>query len=311
MEPLRQLGTRNGRLYTPVKSASEIPAFREKESFGDMDILYTTSDGVPLTVDWVKQTYNPNEIIKNGTVISFDFEELQIDLIHSAIGSFDYGLSYFSWNDAGNLIGKLAHQFGLKHGHEGLFLPLRDGNNQFETITLTLDHDYTLSFLGLDADRFNSGFDNLEDMFNWVAASPYYSPDWYKLENLNSVAKIRDRKRETYNKFLAFGERWEGPRHPKIKDKTVHLERIFSEFRNSKLSFDLAMERLCLQQAAKVKFNGQMVSDITGLVAKDLGIFMKFIKESDEFSPQLLVYLEPASITDRIKKLYSDYLELN
>ena len=134
-------------------------------------------------------------------------------------------------NDAGNLCGKLFHKFGLKHGHKGLVLPLRDGDNHFEDVHLTFNHDDALKFVELDPEKYNAGFDSLDALFKYVASSPYYSPEFYKLENLNTIAKVRDRKRTTYNKFLEFGERYTGPIYTEFnKDKSVYLERIFDAF---------------------------------------------------------------------------------
>jgi len=163
----------------------------------------------------------------NGGVTSFDYKGFQIDLIHTTHEKFDYALSYFSWNDCGNLVGKLAHRFGLKHGHDGLFLSLHDGHNKFGSILLTENHDDTLKFLGLDVKKFKNGFDNLEEIFAFVAASPNYSPDWYLLENITSAGRIRDKKRDTYRKFLEFGAAYTGPRAAKIVNKNDCLDLIF------------------------------------------------------------------------------------
>ena len=184
-----------------------IPSYNDKKSFGDMDIIYATYNDVPLEVEVFIELFKPKEIVRNSNVISLEYKEFQIDFIHSPKEEYDYALSYFSYNDISNLIGKLSRRFGLKHGHNGLRLPLRDGDNMIGEITLTLDHNRTLAFLGLDVEQFNKGFDNLDEIFSFVAASPHYNPDDYKLENISSAGRVRDKKRETYQKFLKFGEK--------------------------------------------------------------------------------------------------------
>ena len=56
-----------------VTNAHIIPAYREKESFGDLDILYTTKDGKRLPDAEIDRLFSPTEVVKNHDVISLDF----------------------------------------------------------------------------------------------------------------------------------------------------------------------------------------------------------------------------------------------
>ena len=279
---------------------SAIPAYRDKESFGDLDILYSTNDGNSLTVEQIKDFFQPNQIVRNSEVISFDFKEFQVDLIHVDSSHYSYARDYFSWNDTGNLIGKLAHQLGLKHGHKGLVLPLRDGNNKFADVCITLDHRKTLELLGLDVDKFYSGFKNLDEIFKFVSDSKFYSPESYKLENLNAIAKMRDKKRDTYNKFLQFGETYTGPVYDRSNDKTKYLEHIFAFFPDAYQQYIDAISGLALQQAAKLKFNGEIVLSLTGKKNKELGRFMGVLRNDFYFRNENLLYLSQAQINAKI-----------
>lgn len=283
-------------------SCAVIPAYDEKESFGDMDVLYSTYDDHIMLIDHIKEVFSPNEIVKNGEVISFDYKELQIDVIHAHQDYFEYALSYFSWNDTGNLIGKLAHQFGLKHGHKGLVLPLRDGDNKFHDVVITLDHDKTLKFLELDVEKFNSGFNNLEEMFKFVSDSPFYNPDNYKLENLNTIARVRDKKRETYRKFLEFGERYTGPRCVRLGDKSMYLEQIFEFFPEAYPEYVTAIKELAFKKYISERFNGNLVRDWTGLNGKALGEFMVHLKAQFIFRPENLVTVSETAIEAMVRK---------
>lgn len=185
-----------------VQRAQTILSYRQKETFGDMDILYSTYDDVPLNIHDIKFLFpSTKEVVRNSDIISFEHSEFQIDLIHIKKESYDYAYSYFAWNDLGNLIGRIAHKFGLNHGHRGLTLPLRDGDNLFDEIVLTYDHDRALTFLGFDSNHFNNGFDSINQIYNYVITNKYFNPEIYKLENLNTIARTRDKKRPTYNGF--------------------------------------------------------------------------------------------------------------
>lgn len=291
-----------------VHRANVIPHIRDKQTFGDLDVLYTTWSDVAVRRDSIQRMFSPNEIVKNGDVISFNVEELQVDAIHSLFSASNYALRYFSWNDAGNLCGKLFHKFGLKHGHKGLVLPLRDGDNCFEDVYLTFNHDDALKFVELDPKKYNAGFDSLDDLFKYVASSPYYSPEFYKLENLNTIAKVRDRKRTTYNKFLEFGERYTGPIYTEFnKDKCVYLQRIFDAFPHAYAKFEEANARLATQKFLKQKFNGNLVKELTGLSGKTLGAFMQHLREQFDFKDSVLLYLPEATIRKNVLDIFETF----
>lgn len=299
----------DGHLF-PIQSVLEmylIEAYRDKESFGDMDIIYSTFDDVSLDIDDIKTSMYPecpNEIIKNGDVISFDYKELQIDMIHSKKETIQYVRNYMKANDLGNLIGRIAKKFGLKHGHRGLTLPVRNGDHVHGEIVINMDHDKTLEFLGLDAKKFNDGFDSLDDIFQFVSSSQYYNPEFYKLENLNTIAKVRDRKRTTYREFLKFGETYSGPVWNPNKDKSYYLPMIFEAFPDAREQFVELMKEVAFSQAYGKKFNGVMVKEITGLEGKELGIFMKKLKDTFWFYPEFVVYSEPEKIRNRIIEIF-------
>ena len=290
-----------------VSSCYLIPAYCSKTSFGDMDILYTTYSGLPLNTHDIEPVFSPNETVRNGEVMSFDYCKLQVDIIHSPGESVDYALGYFSYNDLGNLIGRITKQLGLKHGHRGLYLPLRDGNQVFDEILINRDYSKTLEFIGLDHEIFNSGFDNLEDIFRYVSSSPYYSPDYYLLEKLNHVARVRDRKRSTYRDFLEFGKNWTGPVFVPETDQTVYLPKIFDYSPESYDRFKKSIEGLATLRLSRSKFNGEIVRNLTGLTGTELGEFMQVLKGKIEFSREFVIYQSEEQIDRQIMVQYKEF----
>lgn len=285
-----------------------IPHVRDKQTFGDLDVLYSTWSEANVRSDSIQRMFESNEIVKNGEVISFNVEELQVDIIHSSHLSLNYALNYFSWNDAGNLLGRLFKCFNLKHGHKGLVLPLRDGDNKFADIPLTLNHDDALKFVELDPEIFNRGFDNLEQLFSYVSSSPYYNPDFYKLENLNTIARVRDKKRETYNKFLAFGETYCGPVFTDFhKDKSKYLDTIFATFPHAYAKFEEANVKLAARKFLRQKFNGDIVAELTGLSGKKLGAFMQHLRNQFDFKDAVMMYHPEATIRQNILDMFETF----
>jgi hypothetical protein len=82
----------------------------------------------------------------------------------------------------------------------------------------------------LDSNRYKEGFDELSDIFEFVSKSPYFNPDKYKLENISSKGRVRDKKRTTYQEFLKYCDTLTGKYWVSNEDKTVYLEHIFFHF---------------------------------------------------------------------------------
>lgn len=279
-----------------------ISAYRKKESFGDMDIVYCTDDDVPFSVEEAESIFTgTKEVSRNTNVISLEYNELQIDLIHVRKECQYYAIQYFAFNDAGNLVGKIARRFGLKHGHNGLTLPIRDGNNLIDEVLITHDFCAALRFLDLDTNQFYRGFDTLDDIFTWVTSSKYFNPDAYKLENVSYAGRVRDKKRTTYQAFLT----WIADRSyeviPFSENKLDYLETIFQSFPDAFDRYDAVMRSVATTRYLKQKFNGSIVSSITGLTGVELGKFMQFLKTQFLFNSATLIHLSEPNITNAVK----------
>ena len=99
----------------------EMPLFyRKKESFGDADYILSMDGFDGNMREYITETFSPNEIFHNGNCWTFDYHQLQVDLITVSGAHFDSNYNYLSYNDLGNYIGKIAHGFGFKYGQEGL-----------------------------------------------------------------------------------------------------------------------------------------------------------------------------------------------
>lgn len=278
-------------------------AYTTKETFGDLDVLYVADK--KITPEMVHKLFGATQCYNNGDVISFSFMDFQIDLIHTEAHNFNYAYAYFSYNDiAGNLVGKLAHKFGLKHGHDGLWMPLRDENNVFDSVLITTSYASTCEFLDLDYDKYMDGFATLQEGFDWVAASKYFDPESYKLENLNHIAKIRDKKRATYHAFLEYCQNWvssgNAPKTKFDKDKTKYFDEIFEFFPSARDGFEQATMKLAHQKYIKTKFNGDMVRELTGLDGKELGMFMLHLKSSSTLDKYNIVLMSDEKIKNHI-----------
>ena len=102
---------------------------------------------------------------------------------------------------------------------------------------------------------------------------------------MSHQARVRDRKRLTYQKFL----KWvndpangipENEQIPKAQLRKEWLERAFETFPTFKERFNQANKKMLTIREANEKFNGNLVRELTGLDGKELGDFMRsFINE--------------------------------
>jgi len=273
------------KLRTAYPGARVMPlqAYRLKESFGDMDVLIDT----PVPRQDVVRLFSPNEIVKNGDVFSFDVQEFQVDLIRHKPENFDTAYNYYAWNDLGNLMGRVAHKLGFKFGHEGLVAAFRDNNYLYAHYVVSKDTTQILKFLGYDPERFFRGFDTLDEMYAFAASTSFFNKDIFAFENRNHTARVRDAKRASYNGFLAWLETqtdlpeylWPSTSElGGIREKKEFTERAFTFFPGFEQAYSSIQEDHELWKKAKELFNGNVVSELTGLSGKELGGFMTHLK---------------------------------
>lgn len=210
----------------PYKTAA-IPSYRAKESFGDCDLLTTATDDAfekSLSKDFALLGKK-----RNGSVTSYalkygSFPPFQFDLIKAKEDSYEFNYNYLSYNDLGNLIGRVAAAFGFKFAHDGLYILAWYSHKGEERSVVrvkeeakTNDHaehrieklfisnfDEALEFLGFDSSRFTQGFDTVDEILDFVATSKYFCKDFFLFENRNHDQRKRDVKRPTYTKALEY-----------------------------------------------------------------------------------------------------------
>ncbi len=176
-----------------------VQSVREKVDHGDIDVLVDV-DGFSVVVEWL--THSNIQHSRNGDVMSFLFKDVQIDVIKGKTESFEYHCMYLNNNDFGNLLGRIAHKLGLKHGHDGLRYVHRynDSNQLFDRV-ITYDTNEIFDVLQLPRLHWNHQFNTFIEMFEYIKQSPWFSPKIYMLDNLTHKHRVRDRKRKTYNMF--------------------------------------------------------------------------------------------------------------
>ena len=250
--------------------------YKNKKSFGDADIL-VSMDGFNKDVrKYITDTFSPNEIFHNGNCWSFDYKELQIDLITVSAEDFDTNNNYLNFNDLGNFIGRIAQGFGLKYGQEGLWYEHYFKGSNIARIPISKNYEDIFKFLGLSYERYLEGFDELEDIFEYIATCKFFNWEMFQMSKLNKINRDRNLKRKSYMSFLEWmGQNVANDEHLHQFDKTQEeYNKMIAEafpYANLELEIRRVEYEYCKSLYIKSKFNGGMVMRKYGLEGKTLG----------------------------------------
>ena len=234
--------------------------------------------------EYIEQTFKPNEIFHNGNCWSFDYKEFQVDIITCALEHFDSNFMYLSYNDLGNFIGRLAHGLGLKYGQEGLWYEHYFKGKNIGTVYVSKDYLKIFEFLGLSYERWEKGFDNLEDIFTYISESKYFNWKKFQLGELNKVNRDRNKKRASYAAFLDWMDENVADENHECKfadDKTSYFTMVNDYFPEANIITEVRrLEYLeCRKLYVQSKFNGGDVMRIYGIEGKLLGDTLTGFKE--------------------------------
>ena len=260
-----------------------VKAYNQKETFGDMDILILNNDIRNINDKIREVNPNVNDIHHNGNVYSFDYKDLQIDLILTKEKYWDTSIHFYSYNDLGNLIGRLYHKIGLSFGFDGLKYIYRIDDKKLGEIIVSTDMNQILSFIGLSWTSYQRGFDSLIDIFEYVASSNLFNRDSFDLTKLNSVNKKRNERRPTFQKFVSWLETNQNV-ESKLQlpvNKIEWMDKIDNYFSNCNLRNqikELNKKEVRIRERHN-KFNGNLVIErYPNLIGPKLGDVMgKFI----------------------------------
>ena len=159
--------------YSPSIQSTSVRCYRTKQDHGDLDVLIkvdqTFIDNNVNLREYIKEHFNPQAIHSNGGVISFDFENFQIDFIPISESNWEIAQVYFSYDPLGNAMGKTFHKMNLSYGWDGLKFKYRNFNGRnSNNIIISKDPRKIFEFGGYDYDRYLKGFQTIEEIFEFI-----------------------------------------------------------------------------------------------------------------------------------------------
>lgn len=300
------------RLFFDLDVFSQVvTCYHTKADHGDLDLLLRIHTNMNINyVDYIKKTFSPQAINANGGVYSFDYKDFQVDFIPIPASKWETAVVYFSYDPLGNIMGKTFHKFGLSYGWEGLFYKFRNFNgSNSQDILLTNDAKKIFDFGGYDYERYLFGFDTLEEIFRFCINSKYFDAEMFKMENLKSIDRKRNRKRGSYHLFLKFiEENGINTSYPFEKDKDNYLLMIDNAFPAAQLFHKLDELKQIdeINRSLAEKFNGNIVMEwFPELKGKELGAAMSKFKKAFGNEDNYKKYIQFNNI-NAIKLLFTD-----
>jgi hypothetical protein len=268
-----------------VPGAYRIPrAYGDKPDFGDLDVIVAARPDWEATRAAIVRGLGITETKVVGRVFSTVFRGLQTDFFAVDPRYLESTYDFMSFNDLGNLLGRIVRRFDLKWGEHGLaYVFRRAGDDHYKAdLPVTQDFAKVCAFLGLDHAAWRAGFPTLTALFEWVIASPYFSVAPYLDEDAGPILR-RTRDRPTIARFVAWlGERGVTAR-PALADRATYLPQIAAAFPEADLPAQIAVEREREARVAAIaaRFNGRLVMELRPeLAGKALGEFIVAFKHS-------------------------------
>jgi hypothetical protein len=285
------------RLIAPLVTNFHIPRyFPEKETFGDIDIVYTTDN--PQFLDIVKGLLDSKEVAKNGDVCSCEYKNFQVDFIKSHVDYFANHCCFLDFNDFGGILGQMTNRYELKYGHKGLFIKIHEDHNVkhfIGEILLTSDPVRLFDYLKLDYFQFENGFSTAEEMFDFLYCCKFCTKQSFAKESVNVKHRRRLQHRPVYQHFI---ERLNDLDDDLVlgNETAVSYQSDKTQFQNDMLAefgkleeFHSLMEAHDNANVVRTKFNGTLVNSLTGLEASALGKFIcQFKGQYADFNSYIL-----------------------
>jgi hypothetical protein len=250
--------------------------YRDKADYGDVDIILDAG-AVRTQFDWFDSLCDElgvEETHRVRNVLSMLYMNFQVDIFMTPTSELESSANFMSYNILGNLVGRIYHKFNLRYGEAGLFYVLRGFTNHIsKEIIVTRDMNKILSFVGLSYDRWKEGFNNVEEIFEYVIESPYFCSNSYSPEFYN--VRKRANERPDFVKFLDYLEVNKIEKNfPFEKPKEQYLGMIDFYFKTDlKSAHEKHLRQERLKQVAE-KFNGRIIMELLNIEGKELGAFI-------------------------------------
>jgi hypothetical protein len=292
-----------------------IPRYYDsKPDFGDLDAIVSTlacqeKNWVQLRQEIVDEL-GITQYKSDGNVFSTVYQNFQVDYFIASVDNFESTYNYLSFNDLGNLLGKICRRFNLKYGEKGLIYVFRHSDGNYtKDLLLTTDFSKICNFLQLDYQKWQQGFTDLNDLFQWVINCPYFSVQPY----LNPAKNLEKRAKErtTIQSFIEYIQTNRIDRvYSYLENRDEYISWLDEQFVAARLSERIAeeKEKERIINLVKAKFSGRLIMELLpNLQGKALGEFIVKFKRQYQNFDEFILTSSQGSIDRAIQDFYLFY----
>lgn len=293
---------------------SYIPFLTEKKDHGDLDIIVSRYS---VSYDFLKYISENFEFKINGKVsgiknvnnidvLSFLYEELQVDLIFIDEPSFDFAVHYHSYNDLGGIIGSCIRPIGVVLGREGFYYNYESlPSTGVRKVYLTKNFRKFLDAVELNDDIFYGGrkLNDVGDMVEYLKDWKFFNVDYINPENMNATRKNRARKRSTFVGFIEEAEKRGLSSNYRKEDYGVEyfIEKFDSTFINDQINqIDKIAEKIVND---RYMFSLQRMEKVLGYSPTNYGEVFRIFSKTYPRPKEVATNMTDSDFKDALEKI--------
>jgi hypothetical protein len=286
--------------------------YGNKPDFGDLDVVVDRGavealGGMEVLRAAIRDRLGVVRAKHTGHVYATVYRDFQVDYFLRRTELFEATYHYLSFNDLGNILGRMCKRLGLKYGEDGLSYIFRRPSQPSYKVALPISRDWPriLGFLELDVAHWEAGFETLYEMFEWAVHSPWFSVAPYVKRD--TTTKRRVRQRRTMAELVRWLEREKIEKRCEYRaERDAYVPEIAAAFPEADLEGALAEQRAAEADAIalRAKFNGELVRGWTGLEGKDLGELIRRIRNA--YTAAEMLAMSPQAIRSVVQDFDRD-----
>jgi hypothetical protein len=252
----------HGKLNQLFSKIQLTKSLKSKETHGDIDIVILNHNRLDV-MKTLRDTLGNSvkEYSKNGNISSILYKPDNLDksvhvdfLSASTEEDFDPQYEYLSYSDFSGILGVLSRRVKFNYGTQGVYKIYEDKRGQYHYILLTKNLKDGLRILGYN-DILSSydKIENLDDVVDFISASPFFDSDFYSGMNMNHS----DRKRTRIGRPTADYIRKaliSLNKHRFVMDDDYYLKSLFPDLYKK---LQLEIEKIENTVVPKSKYNGE------------------------------------------------------
>lgn len=315
-----------------------IPSIQEKESFGDVDLLFNVEKYFSFcqkeegflkdSFSFEDRAFVEKEISNIVGVADFSWQDqalffvfdfygkkVQVECLFTNEKNHEFKKLNFAYNDLGSvLLPIVARQYGLKWSDDGIYK-----TTEFGKVLVSDNPKVVLEFLDFSYEKYKQGFRTRTEVFEFLRDHPCLNWGDFRLENQSPTFRKNQKNRVLYKELLdymkangLYVEPWDYEKSMCMRNERLHL--LHMEFPHVRVQEKALEEEHELEEEYKKKVRGQWVMEWTGLTpGKALGTFMNdwVEKEVNEMGGYIewrnwVINAELENVGERAKSYFSE-----